>query len=418
MGDDAIDSDTAWKRTFRNGSMESEAEYIEYRKKRNFLCFGYSPHTLDKLLSQILPIAEFMLLIIVLVMFLQVAPSEMARTCDTKIHQECLEDYSEYDTTIVAEDVGAVSDNGFEVTFTQGLCGKVRVMCWRSGLKDMIYQDRTLADNDAKRNYTTFYNSLAGGVLTTAATGIPVHTLSKYGASIKFCHCMLSSRGADLLPTNPDAFRSQVVYFCDAIVDATWILGGWGLVSLILIVWVKALVDYDNFGGAQNQQGKIVFCTTVWLIYSVVVVVILSPYTNPTNSTQCELPDSNILFYIFLLAVFSMLMAAFALVIALSASHGNDTKRRRTVTRVEQAISTVDVVEQITHKVCSCIHECIEYHLRLLLFCQNGGCQHLNLTSPSMVLGIDKFCLKTDESVRIFAIRAACTMSRHSVAFR
>lgn len=61
------------QQSLRHNSTEScEAEYIEYRKKRNILCFGYSPHTLDKLLSQILPIAEFMLLIIVLVMFLQV----------------------------------------------------------------------------------------------------------------------------------------------------------------------------------------------------------------------------------------------------------------------------------------------------------------------------------------------------------
>lgn len=44
----------------------------------------------------------------------------MARTCDSKIHQECLGDYSEYDTSVAAEGTGAVSDNGFEVTFTQG----------------------------------------------------------------------------------------------------------------------------------------------------------------------------------------------------------------------------------------------------------------------------------------------------------
>eukprot|EP00035_Acanthoeca_spectabilis_P037945 m.48680 g.48680 ORF g.48680 m.48680 type:complete len:356 (-) comp8927_c0_seq2:62-1129(-) len=296
------------------------------RRRRGLLaCCCVGQRSEDEFMSQALAMAEFLLFIIVLVLFLEIGPSEMPAKCSSKVQQACLDDYTTADQAlpISARPANGINggpagasfwpnaspNNGPEARLALEQCGSSRVWCWRSGIKFMLYQtDGALDDHAPIRDYHKFFEVY--GEYTTENSGIPGGVLFEYGPSIKYCHCMLTTNGTSLLPTHTHAWRMDTDYYCTIVTRDQWVLGGFGLALLLLLTWTRSMVDSDSDEEEDSfyKHGmKVTVLSLLWLYYSISTVALLWPYaTRDMVAQDCEFPSANVLFYVFYLALLSL----------------------------------------------------------------------------------------------------------------
>jgi hypothetical protein len=126
--------------------------------------------------------------------------------------------------------------------------------------------------------------------------------LFEYGPSIKYCHCMMTTNGASLLPTHTHAWRLDTDYYCQVVTRDQWVLGGFGLTLLLLVTWTRSVVDADSGEDDDSfaKHGiKVTIVTLLWMYFSISTVALLFPYATRDRAGQdCEFPSANILFYV------------------------------------------------------------------------------------------------------------------------
>jgi len=242
-----------------------------------------------------LPLAEFLLLLTVLLLFLEVAPQDIPRKCGNRLLETCIARYN-------------AGGGEFDAGFLLEPCGALRMSCWRGGIKSVIYNgdDMTAADQYYKAGVYERVNATLG-----AATA----------AQTELCQCMLTSNGTVAYPKSPNVKREDTEYFCDAII-ASQNLGIVGLVLVVFVVGMKArLEELDNVDSVSDLQIAVghLFIDLFWLGWSLLVVAQTSDYTNETGyvNADCQIPSGAIFYYVFVLGLLSALGASYSLYIAL-----------------------------------------------------------------------------------------------------
>lgn len=245
-------------------------------------------------LKTVLPLAEFLLLLIAIILFVEIAPNDMPATCESSLLQSCLS------TFIVA---GGAQDSAL----VENDCGHARVQCWRSGLKEMLYQGKELP---------------AGATtIDVDALDIPTNVLTMYKPDLVFCMCLLSNNGNSELPSSSDAWRSDTDYFCDVVETVNRGIGISGLLLACLIITVKAMLEEEDGNTAMEDEEDLTaiplvsFVTVFWFVWSCIVVSETRQYADPTAAAdvKCVLPDANILSYVFVIGTMSCLGSVYAL---------------------------------------------------------------------------------------------------------
>eukprot|EP00041_Stephanoeca_diplocostata_P005698 m.66473 g.66473 ORF g.66473 m.66473 type:complete len:318 (-) comp15947_c0_seq2:284-1237(-) len=251
-----------------------------------------------------LPLAEVLLLLVVLVMYLEVAPLDIPKVCSITIQQECLNQFVQ-------------TSGDFELAFAEMPCGSLRVMCWRSAYQQIHY-----------------------------SYALPPAAQAQYNASLEFCECMLTSgRGVAGLVGNEfpskDAWRTadDNPYFCD---DLKWVnlMAVGGLFIGICVVLVRAFVDNEedlipwNNNGEQSftefqdvtEQSKaterdsrikrassiVLVLDVLWISWSLGITLILRGHF-VHGGTDCQFPEATLLTYVAVIAGVSFLCGVYAL---------------------------------------------------------------------------------------------------------
>lgn len=274
----------------------------------------------DNLFRTFMPLAEIILLLVVLVMYLEVAPEDIPRRCDVSIQQDCLNEF-------VKNTGGTSGDGEFEVMFAERSCGTVRVQCWRSAFQSMHFDYRLNANGAAAFN-----------------------------ASLEFCQCLLNGAkgingriGNDIPPENSWRTADENPYFCE---DLKWLnlMAFGGLLLGIFIVLVRSYVENEDdladvsakIHGKPESLAEVaeddaqavtakqrernarfrravvvtVVLNMLWLAWSVAIGVILSGYF-VHDGTDCEYPQATLLTYVGVIAWVSFACALYTLITVL-----------------------------------------------------------------------------------------------------
>eukprot|EP00035_Acanthoeca_spectabilis_P014661 m.283932 g.283932 ORF g.283932 m.283932 type:complete len:315 (-) comp16190_c0_seq9:111-1055(-) len=197
-----------------------------------------------------LPLAEYLLLLTVLLLFLEVAPQDIPAKCSNKLQETCLRLYN-------------VDRNGeFDAGFLQEACGTLRMNCWRGGIKAVIYNGEEMTDADLYYKagvYDRVFNLLGEGT----------------AAQSDLCQCMLTNNGTEQYPRSPNAARADTNYFCDAII-ASQNLGTVGLILSALVIALKSkleqLVEMDSVSDFQVAVMHLMI-DAFWFAWSLAVVI-------------------------------------------------------------------------------------------------------------------------------------------------
>eukprot|EP00041_Stephanoeca_diplocostata_P012723 m.213863 g.213863 ORF g.213863 m.213863 type:complete len:184 (-) comp19063_c0_seq4:499-1050(-) len=127
--------------------------------------------------------------------FIEVAPQDIPKVCPYDLQQTCLQKY------------GTANPPGeFEAGFLEVPCGSLRLMCWRSGLKFIIYSGKELPEN-------TYYDE-------TLNDRLKHFNMSSFIPMAELCQCMLTSNGTVPYPASAFTFRSDTDYFCTQLNNA------------------------------------------------------------------------------------------------------------------------------------------------------------------------------------------------------
>ena len=145
----------------------------------------------------------------------------------------------------------AAAGGEFEPSYVQDTCGTLRVTCWRSGLKEMMYQGKnretflvSIPLLGFARRPTTFSpppvhpapppapaptvppNTYS---INVSELGLPLATLAHIGPNLQFCQCMLTQNGREAFVEEPYAWRWDTPYFCEAVQTFDGTVGVFGL---------------------------------------------------------------------------------------------------------------------------------------------------------------------------------------------
>eukprot|EP00041_Stephanoeca_diplocostata_P012441 m.208244 g.208244 ORF g.208244 m.208244 type:complete len:361 (-) comp18960_c0_seq4:343-1425(-) len=247
-------------------------------------------------LTTTIPLAEFLLLVTTLLIYLEVAPSDIPKRCSWGLQKKCLGVYGE-------------AGGEFDPMFVESACGSLRVMCWRSGLKFMMYK------GDIPEN--TFY-------LKGFNDELAANNLTSFIPMAELCQCMLTNNGTLSYPTSPDTFRSFTEYFCSELKSANAEMGVGGLILACLIITIRAHLDdvhKDSEGDlvAKESASIVAVWAIAWLGWSITVCVQTRNYALPSHAAKadCEIPAGNIFFYIYCLGCASICGSLYSLYISL-----------------------------------------------------------------------------------------------------
>eukprot|EP00037_Helgoeca_nana_P020212 m.199770 g.199770 ORF g.199770 m.199770 type:complete len:461 (+) comp25178_c0_seq5:146-1528(+) len=278
----------------------------------------------EKLLKTTMPVAEVLLLISVLLIYLEVAPEDIPAVCSTKLHQACLDEYIR--ATMHVQEADSAE---YDIMWLEMPCGSLRVECWRSGWKDIL-----------------FSNQLAAGS-------------SQWNASLSMCQCLLSG-GRDLgfvgneIPAQK-AWRTDAdnPYFCDDLKSIN-VLAFMGLLLGVAVYLTRSFIDEQPLSlndvdeekdketsarrlmTVHRAAGIVAFLTLSWIVWSIISIVLLSDHISVSpSSTECQYPEAAIFAYVAILAVLSLVAGLYAVVVNLNAVFRGRTAdlRRSTFSR-------------------------------------------------------------------------------------
>lgn len=270
-------------------------------------------------LKTVMPLAEFLLFLVAIMVFIQIGPSDIPRNCGTSLHQRCLQTYVENNGT---------SDSAL----TGSSCGAQRVECWRSGFKHMLYGGGDLPEGTSR--------------IDVNALGLPDEVLQEWRPGLEYCICLLTNDGAQNLPTTSDAWRDDTEYFCPLLDVINNGIGIAGLVLACVMVTVKAVIEGEDYN-IRRSLPPVALVVFFWLSWSTVVVVMTAHYSIKGGpDTECGMPSSAIFYYVFVIGVMSLVGATYATYVLLRVAWRVYTGKlddTNTIANVESGHSTMKI---------------------------------------------------------------------------
>lgn len=170
------------------------------------IAMGMPMHWHSTWLKTIWPLAEFLLMLTALVIYIEIAPVDMAAKCPPRLQRACLDVY-----------VGA--GGSYDSALTDPSCGDARIHCWRSGLKEILYNGLTLPEATTSVPLTADRLGVSGRVLAEYKYGN-----LNFPALVWTNACWLQFLSSSLCVTLHTA--------CDALAPgprAHWMLISWGV---------------------------------------------------------------------------------------------------------------------------------------------------------------------------------------------
>lgn len=235
-----------------------------------------------------LSMGEFCFLLVVLVLVLEISPSDIPRVCPSGTQEACSGRLQEHNATLEFDDI---------VTS----CGAMRVQCWRGSVKTLLYQNGKPPDN---------VNNVDFSALGVDEAALGQQTMGR----IEYCLCLLTLNGTKKLPDSPSAWRKETGLFCDTLDDYGGLLSPAGFVIGTVLILCKSALDDLGDDAHLIISSSFMFWTclfaSIWFLWNLFLVYSLRAYGNSGNELNCELPEAQMYFYVFYIAVLSMLAAA------------------------------------------------------------------------------------------------------------
>eukprot|EP00039_Didymoeca_costata_P008941 m.118836 g.118836 ORF g.118836 m.118836 type:complete len:410 (+) comp14293_c0_seq2:246-1475(+) len=266
---------------------EAKRVYPWFHKIRE----GYKDKFYLRLLAGILAFGEFLLLLAVLLVLLEIGPQDIPSSCPTATLGKCMDEYT-------------AAGGDFEAEYLGMTCGRATLQCWRGSYKTLLYGEK----KDGK------YASPDPGTLNVTSLGLSSSVAAKYGPSLIWCHCLLTRGHTKDMPPSPFTWRIDLDYFCDSL---NAINRGWGFGGIFIGVMVLCVRNYmASFGEDANIFIKfhdlviMLVLFSCWIIWSAVMIWTSFIHSALVRDDQvedsCELPDSQLFFYVFYIALISL----------------------------------------------------------------------------------------------------------------